>query len=333
MQKEETLNAINVAKSILVIQGENPDGDSLASSLALEEILESAGKKVHMFCAIDMPKHLRYIAGWDRVYSELPDSFDLTLIVDTASESLLEKTFTPENIGRLRATETIIIDHHDVETTMPFTVSEYVDTDAVSTGDVIQRLFAGTEYRISVDAARLITQSIMYDTRGLSTEAVNAQTLRTVADFVDMGVSLAELEEARHQMNRRDQDISRYKGELLLRVNYDLPYGLATVEITWEEIEKYSDRYNPSILILDEMRLVTGVRMAIAYKTYPDGKILAKIRSNFDAPVASQLAEEFGGGGHPHASGFKLRDEDFSDVQKRVIEAYSRLIREHDDAA
>ena len=50
------LTAINDAKKIVVIQAENPDGDSLGSALALEEILSEAGKDVKLYCAIDMPK-------------------------------------------------------------------------------------------------------------------------------------------------------------------------------------------------------------------------------------------------------------------------------------
>ena len=61
------------AKKIVVVQGENPDGDSLASSLALEELLGEQGKNVVMYCAIDMPKYLRFLGGWDRVINDFPD--------------------------------------------------------------------------------------------------------------------------------------------------------------------------------------------------------------------------------------------------------------------
>ena len=165
----------------------------------------------------------------------------------------------------------------------------------------------------------------MYDTRGLSTEAVTPETIRLIADMVEAGVSLSELDEARMAMNRRDEDVSKYKGELLQRVEVDYDLALATVDISWEEIEKYSDRYNPAVLVLDEMRLINGVDIAIAYKTYPDGKILAKIRSNRSAPLAAQLAEHFGGGGHPQAAGFKLRGEDFTTVKNQVKDALKGL--------
>jgi len=40
---------IDEAKKIIVIQAENPDGDSLGSALALEEILGDLGKEVSLY--------------------------------------------------------------------------------------------------------------------------------------------------------------------------------------------------------------------------------------------------------------------------------------------
>lgn len=54
-------NLINDAKKIIVIQAENPDGDSVGSSIALEEILCDLDKDVIMYCPVDIPKYLRYI--------------------------------------------------------------------------------------------------------------------------------------------------------------------------------------------------------------------------------------------------------------------------------
>jgi phosphoesterase RecJ-like protein len=105
---------------------------------------------------------------------------------------------------------------------------------------------------------------------------------------------------------RKPADILAYKGDLIGRIEYHLDGRLATVHIPWEDIQTYSDRYNPSVLVLDEMRLVEGVEIAVAIKTYPDGKLTGKIRSN--QPIADQVAGYFGGGGHSYSAGFKVND-------------------------
>ena len=82
---------INQACKIIVIQAENPDGDSLGSALALEEILSVLGKEVKLYCPVEIPKYLRYIDGWDRVESDFSTDADLAIIVDTTAELLLSK--------------------------------------------------------------------------------------------------------------------------------------------------------------------------------------------------------------------------------------------------
>ena len=41
---------ITDAEKIVIIQAENPDGDSLGSALALEEVLSDLGKSVFLYC-------------------------------------------------------------------------------------------------------------------------------------------------------------------------------------------------------------------------------------------------------------------------------------------
>ena len=53
-------------KTVLILQPENPDGDSVASSLALEEIFGDLGKKVVIYSYVHIPDYLKYIQGSDR---------------------------------------------------------------------------------------------------------------------------------------------------------------------------------------------------------------------------------------------------------------------------
>ena len=82
---------IQSANNIVIIQAENPDGDSLGSSLALEEVLSDLGKTVTLYCPVDIPKYLHYIRGWDRVQNDFPFQADAAIIVDTSADVLLSK--------------------------------------------------------------------------------------------------------------------------------------------------------------------------------------------------------------------------------------------------
>jgi bifunctional oligoribonuclease and PAP phosphatase NrnA len=101
---------------------------------------------------------------------------------------------------------------------------------------------------------------------------------------------------------------------------------LALVHIPWEEIEKFSPFYNPSMLALEELRNAEDVQLAVSFKTYPDGKITAKIRSN-NLPLAGKLAAHFGGGGHDFAAGFKTSEWKFEELKAEVVKTASGLLK------
>jgi phosphoesterase RecJ-like protein len=175
----------------------------------------------------------------------------------------------------------------------------------------------------------MLATSILADSLGLMSEATTAETFQVMTNLVSSGVSMARLDAARRELMKKSSRILAYKGALLQRVTYHCNNKVAMVTIPWEEIEEYSHEYNPSILVLDEMRMVENVALAIAFKTYPDGKITAKIRANYGFAIAGALAEAFGGGGHAYASGFKLQNGSTLDfVRNQCIEKANELLTE-----
>lgn len=327
MHSSKLSQIIADAKDIVIIQADNPDGDSLASSLALEQILHDMGKMPHMYCGIDMPAHLRYLEGWDRVVKDMPTRFDASIIVDCSSKSLLESADKSGQLGWIAAKPTIIIDHHDVENTIDFADAVLNDTKAVSTGEAIYELAIKHDWPLAEQAINMIAISILSDSLGLMTEATTARSIRIISELVEKGVKLAELDAARRELMRKSIELTRYKGELLQRIEYHDNDRIATITIPWAEIEKYSHAYNPSILVLDDMRLTENVDVAIAFKEYRDKKVTAKIRANFGKPIANKLAEHFGGGGHPYASGFKIQDgRPLSEIKSECIKVAHELL-------
>ncbi len=298
---------ISQAKTIVVLQADNPDGDSLSSALLLENILENQGKNVHLYCGVEIPGYLKYLSGWDRVSADLPTKFDLSIIVDSPNFTLFESLVKKNQSSWVSSKPVIVLDHHASDMEYNFSVESFTPK-AVSTSEVIYYLAKELSYSLDKQAYEFIASGILSDSLGLTTEEVSSQAVKIIAEAIDNGVTLAKLDTARKELSKKSRRILAYKGELLKRISYELEGRIALITIPWEEIEKYSHEYNPPMLVLDEMRQVEGVEMAIAFKTYPDGRITAKIRSNSGAPVASDLAEYFGGGGHKYASGFRITD-------------------------
>lgn len=307
MNVKKFSDLINSVQKILIIQADNPDGDSLASALALESLLIDKGKEVILYCGVEIPTYLTYMHGADRVTNDFPRSFDGSIIVDTSALSLLEIIQKEKRLSWLKTKPCIVIDHHATETTIDF-ASLIINQPAVSTGEIVYKIASELGWELDQVSAECIAYSILSDSLGLMSESVNSETLRIMSELVSTGVSLAKLDSNRRSMSKKTAELVKFKGQLLQRIEYAPDSRIATIDIPWKEIEKYSYAYNPSMLVIDEMRMTDGVMVAIAFKSYPDGKVTAKIRSNYGITIAGQLAEHFGGGGHTYAAGFKITD-------------------------
>jgi phosphoesterase RecJ-like protein len=322
----EIQKLVSGAKRIVVLQADNPDGDSLASALALEQILGDLDKDVYLYCGLDMPAHLRYLPGWDRVNKDLPSQFDLSIIVDTSADSLFEVLAKSGQKSWLTSKPCIVLDHHATEATITFAKVMCVQK-AVATGEVIYELAKQLAWPLNHEAQNMIAISILADSLGLTSEATTGRSIHIIGELVEAGINLAELESERRQLMRKSPDILQYKADLIKRIEYGANGRIATIVIPWEEIEQYSHEYNPSVLVLDEMRFVTGVDVAIAFKVYKDGKITGKVRCNYGRAIGRELAEHFGGGGHPYASGFKIQDgRPLAEVKLECIDLAGQLL-------
>ena len=311
-------------KNICIIQAENPDGDSLGSAIALDYLLND--KEITLYCPVDIPKYLRYFADWSRVTNEFNFKADGYIIVDTAAEVLLSKLLDDTAIrNRLFSAPVLVIDHHETEDDLSFP-HENITEIRPACAELIYRIAKDQKYEIKKDAAEAIFQGILSDTLGLTSSSVTAETFEIAASLTKLGADVSILEDRRREFMKKSPRILDYKADLIKRIEYYLDGELASVHIPWDDIREYSDEYNPNVLILEEMRLVEGVKVAIAIKTYPDGKVTGKIRCGLDAPIAEQVAGYFGGGGHPYAAGFRTYDTTYEEVVKDLVKIIPDLL-------
>lgn len=321
-------------KSIVIVQGDNPDADSLASSLALEEILGNIGLEPYMYCSIDVANHLRYLKGWDRVSTELPDIFEGWIMVDCEYLKLLDNAKQSGALGKLLKKPLLIFDHHNSPSDIDFAEVVINDHNSGATGQVIYNVCKLMDWEISIEAAEYMTVSILSDTLGFNSAFLNGNSspLRTVADLVDIGVNLGELNDLRLKQFQISPEIFRYKSDLMKRVEFHYDNTIATIDIPHDEIKEHSMAYNPTV-ILDDARMVEGLAVGIGFKSYVrDGevyKITARIRCGFGYKIARDLASHFpDGGGHEYAAGFKIegRNLNLSDIKKETITKAHELL-------
>jgi phosphoesterase RecJ-like protein len=323
---------IDDAKRIVIVQADNPDADSLGSTLALEHILGEMGKEPYLYAGVDMPGYLRYMEGWDRISPELPNQFDASIIVDTSTMTLLEKLSLSGHQGQLAAKPNIVLDHHEtVDNLIPFATVTINDPKRASAGELIYMLAQQLKWPVPVAAQQFLMSSILGDTQGLTNQLASSETYRILAEFIDNGVDRPALEELRREYGKMPPKIYRYKADLIKRTEFAADNRIALVTIPQAEINEFSPLYNPGPLIQGDMLQTSGVQLAIVLKSYTDGKVTAAIRANAGVPVAGKLAEHFGGGGHAFASGFKTTDRPLDQIKTDVLSTATKLLDQEND--
>lgn len=326
---------IDKAHKIVIIQADNPDGDSLGSALALEHILGDLGKEPYLYCAVDIPGYLRYMGGWDRVQNDLPQRFDLSIIVDASTMTLLEKLSKSGQMAWVSSKPCIVLDHHkSVENIITYASVMINDHERASTGELIYIIAKQLVWPLSVSAQELIMLSILGDTQGLSNQLASAGTYRIMAEMIEAGVNRPELEEQRRNLSKMPQEIFKYKAVLIARTEFTVEGKVASVMVPQVEINQYSPLYNPAPLVQNDMLQTTDVQVAIVFKRYDDGKVTAAIRCNPAAGIAAELADHFGGGGHPFASGFKITSgQSYENIKSECLDLAKKLILQLNEEA
>ena len=312
---------------ICIIQAENPDGDSIGSAIALDYLLSiiNPNLEISLYCPVDVPKYLRYFSDWSRITNEFDWKADGYIIVDTAAEVLLSKLLDDPAIkNRLYTNPVLVLDHHETPDDLNFEHTAIIEP-LPACCSLIYKIIRDLDLKIDQNVAKNLIYGISSDTLGLTSASTTPNTFRQIADLLESGsLNIAELEEARREFMKKSPRILDYKADLIKRVEYSLEGALATVHIPWDDIAEFSDEYNPNVLILEELRLVEGVKVAVAIKTYPDGKITGKIRTS--VPIADQIAGYYGGGGHPYAAGFRTYDISYEDVIRDLVGIVPGLI-------
>jgi phosphoesterase RecJ-like protein len=317
---------VGSAKTILILQPEKPDTDSLTSSLALENILGDQGKEIVLYCKDPIPKYISYFSGADRIVDEFPNNFDFTILVDTGGPQMLTRTL--ESYGpKLQKKPFVIVDHHANRSSMPFETIDIIEPSATSTCELVVDIARNLDWKISAEAASLIVPGILADTRNLSIQATTPKTVRTVADMMEAGADLFAIHSAYREADALIPELLELKGRLLSRMELFADGKIALIVVTPEELKQFADIHDPADLIVYEMQWAKGVEIAVVMRNYGT-KIKVSTRANM--PVAAQACGEFGGGGHDRAAGCQINDTPIAEAKANFVKVLTQKIKDYE---
>lgn len=318
----EVIEAMNGFRAPIVIAHVVPDADALGSMLGLARAWSGQGATPRVSLpAGSLSQRLGFLV--DRAAVPIATVADFAaadgfLVVDTARKSRCNVGPDLRETDWSRGRPVVGIDHHATNTRFA-DVNWIVDT-AGSTAEMVYYLLRTLGWKIDGGTASLLYAGILTDTLGFSLPTTTPSALHAAGDLVSLGADVGDLGER----VCRSQTSSEFD---LLRIVYDNTRLAADGRLAYSSAsyDQIHDSGCTAADIDDQInvpRSLDGVRLALLFTEGKRGKTRINFRGSGDVTV-SDLAAEFGGGGHSQAAGAVLDcplDEAIERVLPKAIE-------------
>ncbi len=307
----QVFNLIRKNRVFLLTTHVNPDGDGLGSQSALYCALKAIGKKVLVVNHDPLPPRLSFLpfASAYQASDTLP-SHDVCFVMDAGDFTRIR-----DNVRREEFQALVNIDHH-------YSNDHYgdvnlVDPGACATGEIVYHLIKAMGIPLNKGIAESLYTALATDTGGFRYSNTTPQVLRLAAEFMEAGADSAWIS---------DRIFSNISPEALELVRISLASieihengRIASIQLSQAELADSGATDEDSENLVNFVRKIDGVQIAIFLKERPDGQTKISLRSKTDANVAL-VAKKFGGGGHSYAAG-AIYSGNRSSALKAVLKA------------
>jgi len=311
----EARQIIDAAQRILVVSHIRPDGDAVGSVLGLGLALQDAGKEVLMVLEDGVPKSFRHLSGSDQIQKQGDESFDCSIVVDCSDLTRTGKIFLDG------PKPDINIDHHN--TNLNFARVNLVDSTAAATTEILAQILPIWGLPNSLPVAEALLTGLITDTLGFRVASMTPNTLRVAADLFESGANLSILYDK--ALLTRSYQAARYWGAGLTTLQ--LEGRLLWAQLTLEDRQNVNYPGRDDADLINILQTVDDADIFIIFveQNNDSVKVSWRARAGFDV---SQVALQFGVGGHKPAAGAEIKGS-MEDIVKNVLNATRPLLNGH----
>ena len=314
----EIAAALHGAQSIVILSHVRPDGDAFGSQLALGLSLRELGKQVTLWNEDGLLEKYSFLPGGDlltRPPAE-PQSFDLAVALDTATQVRLGTT-----LAAVKTEKWINIDHHPSNPRYGDLV--HIDSNAPATGQIIFELITSQNFPMNQAIAENLFAAISTDTGSFQYSNTTARTFEIGGALIRCGVDVGRMSQLLYESYpRRRVELLR---ALLGTMRFEAEGQIACFSLSLQVAAALGVLPEDNEGLIDHLRAIEGVVVAIFFEELPEGKVRVSMRSKSDAADVSAICQRFGGGGHKLAAGARLRGT-LMEAEQKILEATCDVI-------
>jgi len=311
MSIEDILLEIRKRETFLITTHVNPEGDAIGSSLALALALSSIGKKVEVITQDPVPKGLKFLPSSDTIKQakSIDRRFDAVITVDCGD---LERVGFLK-IDNIPGDILINIDHH--VTNKGFGAVNFVE-DAVASAQLIYDIMKRLNISLTPDIATCIYTAIMTETGSFRYSNTTSETFKIAQEMVSAGAMPWNI--AEQIFNRNNIGRIKLLGLILESLDRSDDGKISWITVREQMYRETGTSKEDVEDFINFPRSIEGVEVAILFRESNQGWKIS-LRSNGKVDV-SNMALEFGGGGHSMAAGFFIQGG-HEEVKKRVVDS------------
>jgi phosphoesterase RecJ-like protein len=305
-----------------VLSHVRPDGDALGSQLAMALSLLELEKEVRVWNEDGMLEKYSFLPRAELLTKppSVPEDVDVAIALDTAIQNRLGTALAAVRSAKVW----INIDHHLSNPGYGNVV--YVDPAAPATAEIVFRLIRSQGLPFNRDIAENLYAAISTDTGSFQYPKTSAHTLEIAAELIRAGLDVGHLNQRLYEnYPRRRLELLR---ELLRTMRFEYGGRVASFTLSLKTASELGVLPEDNEGLIDHLRAIRGVIVAIFFEELADGKVRVSMRSKSDAVDVCAVCQKFGGGGHTLAAGARVRGT-LSEVEKKVLEEVSEALQSH----
>ncbi len=317
---DNLLDLISSYDDIVIVGHVKPDGDAVGSCLALSMILKQIGKNPKVILE-EYTTRYDIIPGAENIYSgDGSIKADLFISLDCASKDRF-----PETAAELfeKAKLRINIDHH-ISNEL-FADYNYVEAEISSTSELVYKLFANS-INFNKDIAAAIYAGIIFDTGGLRFNNTSHETMRIAAKLMELGIDHYLIYTTILNTYTFQEIVSVGRG--IQNIIIDKDYNTAYSFFTLDEMRELNVNRSDLEFIISFIMKIENIHTGVFIYETEKNKFKVSLRSSIID--VSELAKNYGGGGHTRASGCSIdgnKDEVYNIIKTKIRDEIKNVER------
>jgi len=310
---EQIGQALRENQRFAVLSHVRPDGDALGSQLGLGLSLRKLGKEVRLWNEEGMLEKYSFLPSANLLTKPPagPEDVDVAIALDTAIQNRLGTALPAVRSAKLW----INIDHHPSNPGYGDLV--YIDPKAPATGQILFELIRSEKLPIDAAIAENLYVAISTDTGSFQYPNTTPRTFEIAAELARAGVDIGRVSQFTYEnYPRRRVELLR---DLLGTMRFEAHDRVASFSLSLATAKKLAVLPEDNEGLIDHLRAIRGVILAVFFEELPDGKVRVSMRSKNEKVNVCAICEKFGGGGHVLAAGARVRGT-LAEVEKKILE-------------